>query len=84
MSDSAKVDVDVCQHCHFVWFDGREVDSLVPLPPRPSVPKHLQEASERIVLEKIKETSEEVRGTDFDSKPPDEWWKQIAAFFGLR
>jgi Zn-finger nucleic acid-binding protein len=84
MSDSAKVDVDVCQHCHFVWFDGREVDSLVPLPPRPAVPKHLQEASEMIALEKIKQITEEARGTDFHSKPPDEWWKQIAAFFGLR
>lgn len=76
MSDSAKVDVDVCQHCHFVWFDGREVDSLVPLPPQQSEPKLPQEAREAIALEGIKQIIGEA--------PPDEWWKQIAAFFGLR
>lgn len=83
LSDSAKVDVDVCQHCHFVWFDGREVDSLVPLPSRLPVRELPQEVREMIALEKIKQIAEEARGPDFDSEPPDEWWKQIAAFFGL-
>ena len=32
---------------------------------------------------KVKELAEEARGTDFDSTPPDEFWKSIAAFFGL-
>ena len=32
---------------------------------------------------KSKQIAEEARGTDFDSAPPDEAWKQIAGFFGL-
>jgi len=26
---------------------------------------------------------EQARGSEFDSAPPDEWWKSIAAFFGM-
>src|SRR5207244_10658321 len=27
--------------------------------------------------------AEQARSSDFDSAPPDEWWKSIAAFFGM-
>src|SRR5213594_3039454 len=30
LSGSAQVAVDVCQHCHFVWFDAHEMDTLAP------------------------------------------------------
>src|SRR5256885_2128289 len=36
LSDAAKIEVDVCLHCHFVWFDRGESESLVPVPPPPS------------------------------------------------
>src|SRR5262249_29787440 len=35
LSDRAKINVDVCQHCHFTWFDAHEVDMLVPRQPEP-------------------------------------------------
>jgi len=42
-----------------------------------------QEAHEAIALAKVQQLAEQPRGSDFDSAPPDEWWKSIAAFFGM-
>lgn len=83
LSADAKVDVDVCQHCHFVWFDAHEIDTLVPRPLPTPAPQLPQEARELIAIEKVKALAEEARGSDLDSAPPDERWKQIAAFFGM-
>src|SRR5438094_1609582 len=83
LSGSAQVAVDVCQHCHFVWFDAHEMDTLAPRQSPVSVSELPQKARELIAIEKVKQIAEEARGTDFDSAPPDEAWKQIAGFFGL-
>lgn len=83
LSDNANVDVDVCSHCHFVWFDTGEVETLAPLKPPSSVSELPQPARELIAMEKVKELAEQAEGSDFDSEPPDEWWKQIAGFCGL-
>ena len=83
LSDAAGVNVDVCRHCHFVWFDAHEIDSLVPQP-IPSPPAELpQQIREQLALAKVQQLAEEARGSDFDSAPPHERWKSIAAFFGL-
>jgi len=66
-----------------VWFDAHEMDTLPPRQfpaPHPELP---QTARELIAMEKVKQMAEQARGTDFDSAPPDESWKQIAGFFGL-
>jgi membrane associated rhomboid family serine protease/Zn-finger nucleic acid-binding protein len=83
LSDSAQVDVDVCQHCHFVWFDTHEMDTLGPRQVPAPATELSQKARELIAIEKVKQVAGEVRGTDFDSASPDEGWKQIAGFFGL-
>jgi membrane associated rhomboid family serine protease/Zn-finger nucleic acid-binding protein len=83
LSENAQVDVDVCQHCHFVWFDAHDMDTLAPRELTASAPDLPQEARESIAMEKVKQLAEEARGTDFDSAPPDEGWKQIAGFFGV-
>jgi Zn-finger nucleic acid-binding protein len=36
LSDRAEINVDVCQHCHFIWFDVHELDTLVPRQPEPA------------------------------------------------
>jgi membrane associated rhomboid family serine protease/Zn-finger nucleic acid-binding protein len=83
LSENAQVDVDVCRHCHFVWFDAHDMDTLAPLQFPASAPELPQEAREFIAMEKVKQLAEDARGTDFDSAPPDQAWKQIAGFFGL-
>jgi membrane associated rhomboid family serine protease/Zn-finger nucleic acid-binding protein len=83
LSENAQVDVDVCQHCHFVWFDAREMDSLAPRQFSAPAPELPHEARELIAMAKMKQIAEEARGSDFDSAPPDDGWKQIAGFFGL-
>jgi hypothetical protein len=40
-----------------------------------------QKAREAIALAKVQQLTEQVRGPDFDTAPPGEWWKSIAAFF---
>ncbi len=83
LSDNAEVKVDVCRHCHFVWFDATEVENLTPRPlPRPA-PELPQEAREAIAMAKVEQLAEQARGTDFDSSPPDEWWKTVAGFLGM-
>ena len=80
-SDRANMNVDVCQRCHFVWFDTREVDTLIPRPLPPAQAELPQKARELLAIEKVKRLAEEARGSDFGSVPPDEFWKQIAACF---
>jgi membrane associated rhomboid family serine protease/Zn-finger nucleic acid-binding protein len=82
LSDDAGVAVDLCKHCHFVWFDAGEVDTLKPRPLPPAEPELPQEARELLAMEKVRQLAEEARGSDFDSAPPDEQWKTIAGFFG--
>lgn len=83
LSDSAGVRVDVCRLCHFVWFDPHEVDTLVPRPPPPAQLQLPQKARELLAMEEIKRIAQEAEGSDFDSVPPDEWWKTIAGFLGM-
>jgi membrane associated rhomboid family serine protease/Zn-finger nucleic acid-binding protein len=83
LSENAQVDVDVCQHCHFVWFDIHGMDTLAPRQLPASATELPQEARELIAIEKVKQIAEQARGTDFDSAPPDQTWKQIAGVFGL-
>ncbi len=68
LSGSAQVDVDVCQHCHFVWFDAHEMDTLAPRLPPASAVELPQKAREFIAIERVKQIAEEARGTDFDSE----------------
>src|SRR5207237_3983382 len=85
LDSSSEIRVEVCRICEFVWFDASETQALQarPLPkPKPQVVLP-QEAREAIALAKVQQLAEQARGSDFDSAPPDEWWKSIAAFFGM-
>ena len=85
LDSSSGIKVEVCRICEFVWFDAGETQTLQarPLPkPKPQVVLP-QEAREAIALAKVQQLAEQARGSDFDSAPPDEWWKSIAAFFGM-
>jgi len=84
LSDKATVRVDVCRICHFVWFDAHEVDTLVPRPVPSAPPEMPQKAREAVAMLKLQQMAEEAHRPDFYSEPPDEWWQQIAHFFGLR
>ena len=83
LSDRAKIHVDVCQHCHFIWFDAHEVDTLVPRQPEPVAPELPQKAREMLAIAEVERLAEQAEGPDLDSAAPDESWKQIAAFLGM-
>jgi len=83
LSDRAEINVDVCQHCHFIWFDAHEVDTLVPRQPEPVAPELPQKALEMLAIAEVERLSKQAEGPDLDSAAPDESWKQIAAFLGM-
>jgi membrane associated rhomboid family serine protease/Zn-finger nucleic acid-binding protein len=83
LSDQAEINVDVCQHCHFIWFDAHEVETLVPLEPEPVAPELPQRAREMLAIAEVERLSKQAEGPDLDSAAPEESWKQIAAFLGM-
>src|SRR6266480_6830630 len=83
LAENAAVNVDVCRLCHFVWFDTHEVETLVPRPLPAAPPEMPQATREAIAMLKVQELADQARGSDFDSAPPSEQWKQVAAFWGM-
>ena len=83
LSSRAEISVDVCQRCHFIWFDAHEVDTLVPRQPEPVAPELPQKAREMLAIAEVERLSKQAEGPDLDSTAPEEAWKQIAGFVGL-
>ncbi len=81
--ESNSPQVDVCRLCHFVWFDANEMAGLTPRPLPVAPPQLPAEARQAIALVEVQRMAEQAAGSDLDSAPPDEWWKQFAAFFGV-
>ena len=69
LDSSSGIKVEVCRICEFVWFDAGETQTLQARP--------LPKPKPQVV------SPQEARGSDFDSAPPDEWWKSIAAFLRM-
>ena len=83
LSDRAEINVDVCRRCHLVWFDTHEGDMLLPRRPQTPAPELPQKARETLAIAEVERLAKEAEGSDLDSVPPDESWKQIAAFLGV-
>jgi membrane associated rhomboid family serine protease/Zn-finger nucleic acid-binding protein len=83
LSDQAEIRVDVCRHCHFIWFDAHEVETLVPRQPDPVAPELPQKAREVLAIAEVERLAKQAEGSDLDSVAPEESWKQIAGFLGM-
>ena len=83
LADRAEISVDVCQRCHFIWFDAHEVETLVPRQPEPAAAELPQKAREMLAIAEVERLSKQAEGPDLDSAAPEESWKQIAAFLGM-
>jgi membrane associated rhomboid family serine protease/Zn-finger nucleic acid-binding protein len=83
LSDQAEIRVDVCRHCHFIWFDAHEVETLVPRHPDPVAPELPQKAREVLAIAEVERLAKQAEGSDLDSVAPEESWKQIAGFLGM-
>src|SRR5205809_1708459 len=83
LADRAEINVDVCQRCHFIWFDAHEVETRVPCEPEPVVAELPQKAREMLAIAEVERLSKQAEGPDLDSAAPEESWKQIAAFLGM-
>ena len=70
--NQAEINVDVCQHCHFIWFDAHEVETLVPRQPKPVASEVPQKAREMPAMAKAERLSKQAEGPDLDSVAPDE------------
>jgi membrane associated rhomboid family serine protease/Zn-finger nucleic acid-binding protein len=83
LSDQAEIRVDVCRHCHFIWFDAHEVETLIPRQPDPVAPELPQKAREVLAIAEVERLAKQAEGSDLDSVAPEESWKQIAGFLGM-
>src|SRR5262245_62264075 len=83
LPNRAEISIDVCKHCHFIWFDAHEVETLVPRQPEPVAPELPQKAREMLAIAEVERLFKQAEGSGFDSAAPDESWKQIAAFLGM-
>jgi Zn-finger nucleic acid-binding protein len=72
LSDSTDVRVDVCQRCHFVWFDTGETETLTPRPMPPAPPVTPQKAREAMALFKVEQLANQA-----DRKNAAEMWTRI-------
>ena len=85
LDSSSGIRVEVCRLCEFVWFDAGETQPLQVRAARKPLPPRLpQEVRETIALAPVQQLAAQAHRSDFDSAPPEEWWKSIAAFLGLR
>lgn len=82
LAEKATVKVDVCRICHFVWFDPHEIETLTPQQPKvePELPTKVREM---LAVARIEQIAKDAQDPNFDSAPPDEWWKSIAASVGI-
>jgi membrane associated rhomboid family serine protease/Zn-finger nucleic acid-binding protein len=83
LSDQAEIRVDVYRHCHFIWFDAHEVETLIPRQPDPVAPELPQKAREVLAIAEVERLAKQAEGSDLDSVAPEESWKQIAGFLGM-
>ncbi len=56
---------------------------LLPRRPQTPAPELPQKAREMLAIAEVERLAKEAEDSDFDSAPPDESWKQIAAFLGV-
>jgi Zn-finger nucleic acid-binding protein len=83
VSNDAGIKVDVCQHCHFIWFDAHEVDTLVPRQPDPVAPQLPQKAREMLAIAEVRRLSPRAERLGFEGAAPEGLWQQIAGFLGM-
>ena len=82
LDSSSGIRIEVCRLCEFVWFDAGETQPLQVRPaPKPLPPPLPQELGETIALAPVQQLAAQAHCSDFDSAPPEEWWKSIAAFW---
>ena len=78
------VNLDVCPHCQFIWFDATEYERLPTKAVEPGWRQTLsQETRERIAMAQVQAIEAQYGDANIDSPMPDEWWKIIPAIFGL-
>jgi membrane associated rhomboid family serine protease len=75
---------DVCQRCHFIWFDPQEFESL-PQKQHTKPPKKelSSEAKKIIALAKIDSLKQEQEVKKMGVSSPDHWWELILGIFGM-
>jgi len=80
VGDSSE-EIDVCNGCHFVWFDAGEFEALPKTSLRkPPDVKLSADQAETLALQRL----EEVRQKQFmDETSPDHWWEVAVAFCGI-
>ncbi len=76
--------IDVCTHCHTVWFDSGEYEKFPKLPePKNEYTGMSMKAREAIANMKIERINAQAEAEKCWDGEPEEWWQWILAFFGM-
>jgi Zn-finger nucleic acid-binding protein len=59
LSDRAEISVDVCKHCHSIWFDAHEVETLVPRQLERVAAELPQKARQMLAIAEVERLSEQ-------------------------
>ncbi len=76
------IELDVCDACHFVWFDPGELDSLprpdaVAVEPEPELDPRVRQQVAIARAGQMRELAEEPLA------PPGEWWQVVCSLLGM-
>lgn len=71
--------IDVCQLCHFVWFDADEISQLTPRDPAAELTLAAREAT---AIPEIHRLARAAEGRDLDGALLDAWWKKVVRALG--
>lgn len=71
--------IDVCQLCHFVWFDADEISQLTP---RDAAAEPAPEARQATAILEIHRLARAAEGRDLDGALLDAWWKKVVRALG--
>lgn len=75
---------DVCENCHFIWFDPNEFERLPKNAAKTSRPKDLPAEAKKILAQATIDSLQRQREfEEIGISSPDHWWEIILGFFGM-
>ena len=82
-ADNPHLHLDVCQRCHFLWFDPHEFEKLPPSAEPSPEEDELPEVRQQRALSYGRAFDVESEADGFGGQPPDEAWKWIPAMLNM-
>jgi membrane associated rhomboid family serine protease len=78
------VELDVCDRCHFVWFDQGEIDSLPVVEREPEKVEELDpRVREQLAIAEVGLMRQRAETDNDFGEAPGEWWQVVCSVLGM-